>query len=87
MSAGGLGPDSHTVWILLGVGLDRRGNPTIRVSLSQDRVDGTAHYGLVSLLDFSLAIVLWLTRIHWDIITLGTQFGNAIFELIQRSGN
>mmetsp|Transcript_21613 Transcript_21613/g.44446 ORF Transcript_21613/g.44446 Transcript_21613/m.44446 type:complete len:292 (-) Transcript_21613:48-923(-) len=83
----GLGPDAHAVRVFLCVGLDRRGNTAIRVSFSQNGIDGTTHDGLVSFLDFSLGVIGCLTGIQRDIITLGTQFSDAILELIQGSRN
>mmetsp|Transcript_3891 Transcript_3891/g.9276 ORF Transcript_3891/g.9276 Transcript_3891/m.9276 type:complete len:205 (-) Transcript_3891:492-1106(-) len=87
VGSAGLGPDAHAVRVFLCVGLDGRGNTAIRVTFSQNGVDGTAHDGLVSFFDFSLGVIGRLTRIKRDIITLGTQFSDAILELIQGSRN
>mmetsp|Transcript_8440 Transcript_8440/g.17569 ORF Transcript_8440/g.17569 Transcript_8440/m.17569 type:complete len:251 (-) Transcript_8440:102-854(-) len=83
----GLGPEPHAVRVFLCVCLDGRGDTAIGISLSQDRVDGTAHNGLVRLLDFDLALVLWFAGVDWNVVALGTQLGNAILELVEGSRN
>mmetsp|Transcript_7139 Transcript_7139/g.21055 ORF Transcript_7139/g.21055 Transcript_7139/m.21055 type:complete len:349 (+) Transcript_7139:1502-2548(+) len=82
-----LRPDAKSVRILLRVRLNWLRDPAVRVSFTQDRVDGRSHDSLVLGLNFGLVLRLGLFRIQWHVVALAAQFGNAILQLVQRSGD
>ena len=74
--------------ILLRVSLDCGRNASITVAFPQDGIDGTAHDFCVPLVNVPFFVILGLGGwIQGHIVTLGSEFRNAIQQLIQWSGN
>ena len=61
--ATGSTPQSHAMWIFLGVGLDRRRHPTIGISLAQDRIHGGSHDGLIASYNVPFLVRGWFRGI------------------------
>jgi len=75
------------VWILLRVGLDGRGDATIRVALSQNWVDRTSKNGGIPRLNLTLFVILGLMGVDGYVVSLGAELLDAGLQLRDRGGN
>mmetsp|Transcript_2139 Transcript_2139/g.5829 ORF Transcript_2139/g.5829 Transcript_2139/m.5829 type:complete len:333 (+) Transcript_2139:1952-2950(+) len=81
VALGVLGPLSHGVWVLLGVGLDRIGGPPVAVPLPEDGVDGRPLDLVVKGLDLLLLRVRGLLRVVGQVVALLLELGDGGLEL------